>query len=100
MMNCRIWGAGESIFIGPAHGMLVPGSGGELGILPGHVALTTPLMAGIVHIFYEKKSVSIEISGGVLLVQQDQVTLWTAYASILDTVEESMAQWVPGPLGR
>jgi F-type H+-transporting ATPase subunit epsilon len=95
MMNCRIWAGGTSIFIGPAHGILVPGSEGELGILPGHISLTTTLISGIVRIFYEKKSVSIEVSGGVFLVEGDQVTLWTSCASILDTIEESMEHWIP-----
>lgn len=93
-MYCHIWGGGVSIFTGPAHGVILPGSRGEMGILPGHISLSTTLIAGFVRIFYEKKSVSVEISGGVALVEGDRVTLITGYASIIDTVEESMVDWV------
>lgn len=95
MLHCHIWGAGVSIFTGPAHGIIMPGSNGEMGILPGHISLTTTLVGGLVRIFYEKKSVSVEISGGIALVEGDRVTLIAAYASIIDTVEESMVDWVP-----
>jgi len=95
MMKCCIWGAGTVIFTGPAQGLLVPGCQGQLGILPGHISLTTTLIAGIVRIFYEKKSVSIDISGGVLLVEGQQITLITAYASIIETIDECMVDWVP-----
>jgi F-type H+-transporting ATPase subunit epsilon len=94
-LECRIWGAGTPIFSGKADSLYVPGCDGQIGILPGHVSLTTTLIGGFVGIFYEEKTVRLEISGGVLLIDGDQVTLWTSYASILDIISESLVDWMP-----
>jgi F-type H+-transporting ATPase subunit epsilon len=95
MLQCRIWGDGAPIFTGPAHGLLVPAESGKIGILPGHISLMATVLPGIVHIFHEEKAVSIEIASGVLLIEGDQVTLVTSYASIREIVDECMANWIP-----
>ena len=95
MLQCRIWGDGAPIFTGPAHGMLVPSETGTIGILPGHISLTGTVLPGIVHIFYEEKAVSIEIASGIFLIEEDQVTLITSYASIREIIDECMADWIP-----
>jgi F-type H+-transporting ATPase subunit epsilon len=94
-LECRIWGGAVPIFSGKANSIYVPGCDGQIGILPGHISLTTTLIGGFVGIFYEEKTVRVEISGGVLLVEDDRVTLWTSYASILDTISESLVDWMP-----
>lgn len=93
-LECRIWSEGTPIFSGQADSLYVPGCDGQIGILPGHISLTTTLIGGFVGIFYQEKTVRVEISGGVLLIEDDQVTLWTPYASILDTIGESMVDWI------
>ena len=95
MLNCRIWGGGELIFSGPADGVYIPSVCGQLGILPGHAPLTTTTHPGIVGVFYEKKCVHVEITSGVCLIDDDLVHLWVSHASILETVEETMINWIP-----
>jgi F-type H+-transporting ATPase subunit epsilon len=95
MMNCRIWGGGLLIFSGPAQGIQVPGSQGQLGILPGHAPLTTTIHPGLVRVFYEKQAVSVEITSGVCLVEDDQVHMWASHASIIDSLDECMVDWIP-----
>lgn len=95
MLQCRVWGDGAPVFTGPAQGLLVPAESGKMGILPGHVSLTSTVLPGIMHIFHENKSVSIEIASGVLLIEGDQVTLITSYASIREIIDECMVDWIP-----
>ncbi len=95
MMNCRIWGGGVLIFSGPAHGIHVPGSRGQLGILPGHAPLTTTIHPGLITVFYEKQAVKVEISSGVCLIENDQIRVWVSHASILNSIDESMVDWIP-----
>ena len=95
MLQCRVCSDGLLVFTGPADGLLVPTESGEIGILAGHIDLTSTLLSGIVHIFHQNKSISIEISGGVLLIENNQVTLISSYASIRETVDECMVDWIP-----
>ena len=95
MLQCRIWGDGVPIFTGPADGLIVPTESGKMGILPGHMSLTSMLFPGIVHMYYDKKSISVEIASGVLLIEGTQVTLVTSYASIREIIDECMVNWIP-----
>lgn len=68
--------AEESIFSGPAKFVALPGESGELGILPGHIALITRIKPGAVRI--EKPDGSEEfvfVAGGILEVQPNHITV-------------------------
>ena len=95
MLTCRIWSGGVLIFSGPAHGVLIPSSQGQLGILTGHASVTTTIHPGFVEVVYEQQSVQIEVSSGVCLIENNEVHLWTSHASITNTIDEVMANWVP-----
>jgi F-type H+-transporting ATPase subunit epsilon len=66
----------QEIYSGPADMVIAPGEGGELGILPEHVPLLTRVKPGTVRI---KKAGAEEeviyVSGGMLEVQPDRVTI-------------------------
>jgi F-type H+-transporting ATPase subunit epsilon len=66
----------QQIFSGLAEMIVVVGALGELGILPGHVALLTPIKSGPVRIIKQGGEEEIfYISGGTLEVQPDSVTI-------------------------
>jgi F-type H+-transporting ATPase subunit epsilon len=68
--------AEESIFSGLAKFVALPGEGGELGILPGHIPLITRIKPGAVRI--EKADGGEEfvfVAGGILEVQPRHITV-------------------------
>jgi F-type H+-transporting ATPase subunit epsilon len=64
------------IWSGDAPALVVPGSEGELTILPNHVPLVTTLKQGRLSIKSEGKEVFVyEVDGGVLEVAKEGVTV-------------------------
>jgi F-type H+-transporting ATPase subunit epsilon len=75
-LHVDIVSAESSIFSGEADMVIAPGEGGELGILPEHTPLLARVRPGIVRI--QKSGAPEEViyvSGGMLEVQPDRVTL-------------------------
>lgn len=77
--------AEEHIFSGEAELVSLPGTSGELGIMPGHLPLITLIRPGFVrvHVPGEQEPEQIFVAGGVLEVQPEQVTV------LADTVVRS-----------
>jgi F-type H+-transporting ATPase subunit epsilon len=67
--------AEASIFSGPAERVVAPGEAGELGILPEHVPLLTRIKPGTVRIVNGNEEEVIYVSGGMMEVQPDGVTV-------------------------
>jgi F-type H+-transporting ATPase subunit epsilon len=68
--------AEESIFSGLVEFVALPGEGGELGILPGHMPLMTRIKPGAVRLkLPHDKEEFIFVAGGLLEVQPGRVTV-------------------------
>ena len=67
--------AEESIFSGEARFVALPGEAGELGIYPRHTPLLTRLKPGAVRIQNGGNEELIYVSGGLLEVQPDGITV-------------------------
>ena len=69
--------AEAAIFSGEATMLIAPGEAGELGILPEHIPLLTRIKPGTVRILgvAGAEEEVIYVSGGILEVQPDHVTL-------------------------
>jgi F-type H+-transporting ATPase subunit epsilon len=67
--------AEASIFSGNAEMIVVPGEAGELGILPEHVPLLTRIKPGTLRIRNGADEEVIYVSGGMMEVQPDSVTV-------------------------
>lgn len=64
------------IFSGEASRISVPALMGEIGILPRHTPLLTPLRAGEIRVYTaDGKLVLIYVSGGMLEIQPEMVTI-------------------------
>lgn len=75
-IRVEIVSAESHIFSGAAVMVIAAGVEGDLGITPGHAALLTTLQPGPVRILYEDKAEElIYVSGGILEVQPDVVTV-------------------------
>jgi F-type H+-transporting ATPase subunit epsilon len=67
--------AEASIYSGEAERVVAPGEAGELGILPEHVPLLTRIKPGTVRIVKGTDEEVIYVSGGMMEVQPDGVTV-------------------------
>jgi F-type H+-transporting ATPase subunit epsilon len=79
-------------FEGEADFVLVPGSEGELGILPRHVALLTPLAPGSVKVRNDGEEQFFFVSGGFLEVLPDRVTVLADAAERAEDIDEARAE--------
>lgn len=67
--------AEASIFSGEAEMVIAPGEAGELGILPEHMPLLTRIKPGTIRIRTGNDEEVIYVSGGMMEVQPDGVTV-------------------------
>lgn len=86
--------AEEHIFSGEAELVSLPGTSGELGIMPGHLPLITLIRPGFVRIHNagESEVEQIFVAGGVLEVQPDLVTVLADTAVRSKDLDEARAK--------
>lgn len=74
-IQCQVVTQDKSLFEGPADFVLAPGHEGQLGILPNHAPLLTTLKMGVIRIRHEGREEVFTITGGVLEVRPDVITV-------------------------
>ena len=74
-LQVDIVSAEQQIFSGQADMVIAPGEAGELGILPEHSPLLTRIKPGTVRIVNGAEEEVIYVSGGMMEVQPDGVTV-------------------------
>lgn len=86
--------AEEHIFSGEAELVSLPGTSGELGIMPGHLPLITLIRPGFVrvHVPGEQEPEQIFVAGGVLEVLPEQVTVLSDTAVRSKDLDEARAK--------
>ena len=92
-VNLNVVSAEESLFSGSIESLQITGSEGELGIMPGHAPLLTSLKPGMARIV--KKGGDEEvlyISGGMLEVQPNHVTVLADVATRVADLDEQAAE--------
>jgi F-type H+-transporting ATPase subunit epsilon len=84
-IRCEIVSQDRQVFSGDADIVIVPGESGEMGILPHHTPLLSLLKYGVVRVHLQGKEDIFTVSGGVVEVQPDCVTVMAdAAENILD----------------
>ncbi|WP_206485941.1 F0F1 ATP synthase subunit epsilon [Thalassotalea sp. G2M2-11] len=92
-VNLNVVSAEESLFSGAIESLQITGSEGELGIMPGHAPLLTSLKPGMARIVKKGGDEEvIYISGGMLEVQPNQVTVLADVATRGADLDEQAAQ--------
>ncbi|MBY5923452.1 F0F1 ATP synthase subunit epsilon [Ferrimonas balearica] len=85
--------AEKRLFSGLVETLQVTGTEGELGILPGHVPLLTAIKPGMVRIVKQYGEVEvIYLSGGILEVQPDYVTVLADVAVRAEDIDVEAAR--------
>ncbi|MBN4666458.1 F0F1 ATP synthase subunit epsilon [Pandoraea nosoerga] len=83
----------RSIFSGEARFVEVPGTAGELGVLPGHTPLLTGIRPGTVRIEAADGSQTfLYIAGGFVEIQPDRVTILADTAMRADSLDQARAE--------
>ena len=84
-IRCEIVSQDRKVFEGEADVVVLPGSEGEMGILPRHAPLLTTLKFGIITVRSQGKEEHFTVAGGVAEIQPDLVTV---LADAAENVEE------------
>ena len=72
--------------------VLAPGLAGELGVLPRHIPLMTPLKPGEVMVRNDGREEYLFVSGGFLEVLPDRVVILADAAERAEDIDEARAQ--------
>jgi len=74
-IRCEIVSQDRTVFEGDVDIVVLPGSAGEMGILPHHAPLLTTLNYGVIKVRTKGKEEIFTVAGGVAEVQPDIVTV-------------------------
>jgi F-type H+-transporting ATPase subunit epsilon len=92
-MHVDVVSAEEEIFSGPATMLFAPGAMGDLGIMPRHAPLLTRIKPGEVRVVTEQGAdeLILYVSGGMLEVQPEAVTILADTAQRASDIDEAAA---------
>ena len=74
-VRCEIVSQDRMVFEGDVDIVVLPGSAGEMGILPHHAPLLTTLKYGVIKVRAKGKEEIFTVAGGVAEIQPDIVTV-------------------------
>lgn len=73
-------------------GVVIPGSEGELGVLPGHAPLVTTLLPGELRYSKDGKEESLAVGEGVVEITRESVAVLTDLALSSDEIDEAAVE--------
>jgi F-type H+-transporting ATPase subunit epsilon len=91
-IRCEIVSQDRMVFEGDADIIVLPGSDGEMGILPHHSPLLTTLKFGVIKVRSKEREEIFTIAGGVAEVQPDIVTILADAAENVEDIDVSRAE--------
>ena len=72
--------------------LIAPGAEGELGILPMHAALITPLKPGLLRFDHEENRIVMTVSGGFMEVRDNRITVLATAVERLEEINAERAE--------
>ncbi len=106
-IRCEIVSQDRMVFQGDADMVLLPGTDGEMGILPHHAPLLTTLKYGIIKVRSQGQETIFTVAGGIAEIQPDIITILADAAENVEEIdvfraeaarkhaEESLARGIP-----
>ena len=91
-IRCEIVSQDRMVFEGDADVVVVPGVAGEMGILPNHAPLLSTLKFGILKVRIKDHEEVFAVSGGVVEVQPDIITILADAAENVDEIDIARAE--------
>ena len=90
-IRCEIVSQDRTVFTGDVDIVVLPGAGGEMGVLPKHAPVLTTLKYGLIKVRKGGKEEVFTVAGGVAEVQPDIVTILADAAENVDEIDEARA---------
>lgn len=91
-MNVSVVTPDGKVFEGDVEMVSVKTTNGELGVLPGHLPLVTPLTIGAVRIRQGSELHLVAVTGGLMEVRRDQVSILAESAELPSDIDITRAQ--------
>jgi F-type H+-transporting ATPase subunit epsilon len=91
-IRCEIVSQDRMVYEGPADIVIVPGVDGDMGILPNHAPLLSTLKYGILKLRYQGQEEDFAISGGIIEVQPNIITVLANAAENVEEIDVSRAE--------
>ena len=91
-IRCEIVSQDRLVFEGDADIVTVPGSLGEMGILPGHAPLLSTLDLGVIRVRSGEEEEVFTVTGGFIEVQPDIVTIMADAAENVEEIDIQRAE--------
>ncbi len=92
-IRCEIVSQDRTVFQGDVDMVVLPGAGGEMGVLPHHAPVLTTLKYGVVKVRRAGKEDVFAVAGGVAEVQPDIVTVLADAAENVEEIDVVRAQF-------
>lgn len=91
-IRCEIVSQDRTVFQGDVDIVVLPGAGGEMGILPHHAPVLTTLKYGVIKVRRGGKEDLFAVSGGVAEVQPQIVTVLADAAENVEEIDVARAE--------
>ena len=91
-IRCEIVSQDRLVFEGDAEIVIVPGSLGEMGIMPGHAPLLSTLELGVIRVKKDDLEEVFTVTGGFIEVQPDIVTIMADAAENVEEIDIRRAE--------
>ena len=91
-IRCEIVSQDRLVFEGDADIVTVPGTLGEMGILPGHAPLLSTLELGVIRVKSGEQEEVFTVTGGFIEVQPDIVTIMADAAENVEEIDIQRAE--------
>lgn len=91
-IRCEIVSQDRTVFTDDVDIVVLPGSAGEMGILPKHSPLLTTLKYGIIKVRKAGKEELFTVAGGIAEVQPDIVTVLADAAENVEEIDLARAE--------
>jgi len=91
-IRCEIVSQDRMVFDGDADIVILPGTEGEMGILPNHAPLLTTLQFGIIKVRSQGQEQVFTVAGGIAEVQPDIITILADAAENVEEIDVRRAE--------
>lgn len=91
-IRCEIVSQDRLVYEGDADIVILPGSLGEMGILPGHAPLLSTLELGVIRVRHGDQEDVFTVTGGFVEVQPDIVTIMADASENVEDIDIQRAE--------
>jgi F-type H+-transporting ATPase subunit epsilon len=91
-IQCNIISQDRIVYQGAADIVEIPGSDGEMGILPEHSPLITTMQYGVIEVKKGNEVLHFTVAGGVVEVLPDQITILADAAENVEEIDLARAE--------